>query len=944
MNLPALAHRFRWLNMPSGLLIMLLQRAPAPMLRVLVQLESLVVDGAPVILRSGIALAAMGTYNSVAGATVFNVTATPTAASPTSGAAKVVFAVSEASGAAVSVGISVSGAPGNPKSYSVSGTLPTGLSITNGTGSYVNVSAPYKMTIAGTPTAAGSFPVTVTAWDGTNGSGGNSAKISVNFTITGGVTAVAPSITTQPNSVTVTAGSPASFTVAASGSPAPTFQWQKGGVNITGAMSATYSIASAVAGDAGSYAAVVTNSAGTVTSSAATLTVNAATSAPTITTQPASQMVTAGASVSFTVAASGSPAPTFQWQKGGVIIAGATSATYSITSAVAGDAGSYTTVASNPVGSATSSAATLTVQAAPPANTAPTITTQPTSQTVTAGGSVSFTVAASGNPAPTYQWQKGGANIAGATSATYSIASTVTGDAGSYTAVATNTAGSATSTAATLTVTASATAGPAITIPLAAQTVTTGHSLSFSAQALSGTYQWQVSSDNGATWANLANNSTYSGVTSPKLTVTGATAAMGGFLYRYVVTDTSGSTASNSATLTVTGAFLPFPTGIILVGTIGLYLTDSAANTVQLVTTTGDVTLVAGTTGTAGTLDGIESSALFNQPGGLVATSAGVIYVADTANATIRRIGTDGSVTTIAGSTVARGNADGPGSQATFSAPLGLALDTAGNLYVADSTNHTIRKITSLGTVSTLAGSAGLTGSANGTGPDARFNFPAGVAVDPAGNVFVADRTNNLIRRITPAGAVTTFAGTPGVSGADDGTGSAALFNQPTGLILDAAGNLYVADTGNCTIRKITGAGVVSTLAGLPTVGGDQDGTGLGALFNQPRALTIDNAGNLYVADTGNSSIRQVTPAGVVTTLNLRQGITSPAIGSSGSTGGNTGTTSTPVGSGTSPASSSGGGGALSDWFLGSLGALCLIRGWQRHSRRHRTGNLFWSL
>ncbi|MBI2497783.1 MAG: hypothetical protein HYV75_07695, partial [Opitutae bacterium] len=331
------------------------------------------------------------------------------------------------------------------------------------------------------------------------------------------------------------------------------------------------------------------------------------------------------------------------------------------------------------------------------------------------------------------------------------------------------------------------------------------------------------------------------------------------------------------ATLTVQAAppastaILPYPTGIVFAGSGRLYVTDATTNTVQKVLTDGEVSLVAGSKDNAGMLDGFEGSALFNQPGGLAVTSAGVIYVSDTANATIRRIDPDKHVTTFAGSSGSRGNTNGSGTQATFSAPLGLALDLSGNLYVADSTNHTIRKITPPGVVSTLAGSAGQPGYANGNGSAARFNYPADVAVDAAGNVFVADRTNNVIRRITSAGAVTTLAGTPGVSGFDDGAGSGALFNQPGGLTLDGSGNLYVADTGNCTIRKITAAGGVSTLAGLPTVGGDQDGTGMGAQFNQPRALALDGTGNLYVADTGNSAIRKVTPGGVVTTLVLLQ-------------------------------------------------------------------------
>jgi len=769
---------------------------------------------------------------------------------------------------------------------------------------------------------AGSYTVVATNSAGTATS--SAATLTVN------AATVAPAFTTQPTSQSATAGGSVTFTVAASGNPAPTFQWSKDGVAISGATSATLALSNVQAANAGSYVAVATNSAGSATSSAATLTVNAAASAPTITSQPSSQTVTAGASVSFSAGSSGTPTPTCQWRKDGVAISGATGWTLTLSNVQAADAGSYTMVATNSAGTATSSAASLTVQSAA---AAPAISTQPTSQAVTAGAAVTFSVVASGNPTPSYQWRKNGSNLAGATSASYAIAATVTADAGAYTVVVSNSAGSVTSSTATLTVAAASSGGPAITSLLTAQTVSTGHDISFTAQSLSGTYQWQVSTDSGASWSNLANNGTYAGATSRTLTVSGATAGLSGYLYRYSVTDSSGTSTSNSAALTVTAAFFPFPTGIVLVGSDTLYVTDSTANTVQKVTTAGVVTLLAGANGTAGTADGTAAAALFNQPGGLAATSAGVIYVTDTANATIRRIAADGTVTTLAGSTTARGNADATGTQATFSAPLGIALDAAGNLYVADSTNHTIRKVTSSGVVTTLAGAAGVAGYVDATGTAARFNYPAGIAVDAAGNVFVSDRSNNVIRRISTAGAVSTFAGVVGVSGSDDGTGSGALFNQPGGLVFDASGNLYVADTGNNTIRVITPAGAVTTLAGLPTVGGNQDGTGIGAMFNQPRALTIDASGNLYVTDTGNSSIRKVTPAGVVTTLTLQQGATTPA--SSGNTGGSTGGSSGSASSSGSTGSGAKetGAGALNGAFAAALIGLAFVRwAWRRRN------------
>lgn len=907
---------------------MLLQRTPAPVLRALVQVESMVFEHATVILRSSAVVAAMGAYNSVAGATVFNVTP----ATPSSGPANTTFTVTGTAGTALSVGISVSGAPGNPKSWSVRNTtpLPAGLSVVGG--NPVNVVAPYKMTISGTPAAAGTTSCTVTAWDGLNGTGGNSSKITVTFNISG-VTSTAPSITTQPSSQTVTVGGAVTFTVAASGNPAPTYQWNKDGVAIGGATNTTYTIAAAASGDAGTYTAVATNSAGSATSAGATLTVQAApppNTAPSITTQPVSQTVTAGGSVTFTVGASGNPAPTFQWKKDGAAIGGATSTSYTIAATVSGDAGVYTAVATNSAGSATSSGATLTVQAAPPVNTPPSITTQPVGQTVTAGSSVTFTVAASGTPAPTYQWSKGGVAIGGATSPALSLSNVQSSDAGSYTAVATNIAGTATSAAATLTVQAPPppNTAPSITLQPASQTVTVGGSVTLTVGASGNpapTYQWSK----GGVAIGGASGAAY--------TIAAATLGDAGN-YTVLVSNSAGNVTSAGALLTVASApppppppppattFFSFPAGITFVGPDGLFVTDTSGDTVQKVTTAGDVTLLAGTSGNAGASNGTGAAALFNQPGGLAATGAGVIFVADTANALIRRIGTDGSVTTFAGSSASRGNTDGTGTAATFSAPLGLAIDSAGNLYVADAMNHTLRKITSSGVVSTLAGAAGVPGFADGTGPGALFNYPAGVAVDAAGNVFVADRSNNLIRKVTPAGVVTTLAGLQGVSGANDGTGSLALFNLPDGLVLDGAGNLYVADTGNSTIRKVTPAGVVSTLAGLPTIGGNQDGTGSGAMFNQPRALTIDGAGNLFVADTGNAAIRKVTPAAVVTTLTLRQGTSSPGSGG-GTTGG--GSSSTPVGGSASSGPNGNGAGSTGGWFIAALGALSLLR-WAR--------------
>ena len=251
---------------------------------------------------------------------------------------------------------------------------------------------------------------------------------------------------------------------------------------------------------------------------------------------------------------------------------------------------------------------------------------------------------------------------------------------------------------------------------------------------------------------------------------------------------------------------------------------------------------------------------------GVSVDAAGNVYVCDTYD-TIRKITPAGVVTTFAGTAGQGGSADGTGAAAQFTSPEGTAVDAAGNVYVADTVNDTIRKITPAGVVTTLAGTAGQGGSADGTGAAAHSTFPTGVAVDGAGNVYVADSYNDTIRKITPAGVVTTLAGTAGQSGSADGTGAAARFNTPSGMAVDGAGNVYVADEDNDDDpqdhagRGRDHAGRGGGPVAAPTAPVPQPG------FNQPRGLAVDDAGNVYVADTGNDMIRKITPAGVVTTL-----------------------------------------------------------------------------
>ena len=309
------------------------------------------------------------------------------------------------------------------------------------------------------------------------------------------------------------------------------------------------------------------------------------------------------------------------------------------------------------------------------------------------------------------------------------------------------------------------------------------------------------------------------------------------------------------------------PSGVSVDGTGNIFVADTANNTIRKITTTGVVTTLAGTAGLSGGADGTGAAARFIRPSGVAVDGAGNVLVADQYNYTIRKITPAGVVSTLAGTAGLSGSADGTGAAASFSGPIGVAADAAGNVFVADTLNNTIRKITPTGVVTTLVGTAGSYGSADGTGTAARFDEPSGVAVDGAGNVFVADAANNTIRKITPAGVTTTLAGIAGSHGSAGGTGIAASFYAPSGVAVDGAGNVLVADAGNQTIREVTATGVVTMLAGATGLAGSADGTGAAASFNKPQGVAVDGTGNVFVADTDNNTIRKITPTGVVTTF-----------------------------------------------------------------------------
>jgi len=362
----------------------------------------------------------------------------------------------------------------------------------------------------------------------------------------------------------------------------------------------------------------------------------------------------------------------------------------------------------------------------------------------------------------------------------------------------------------------------------------------------------------------------------------------------YTFTTLAGSSGSGGADGTNSAARFAWPFGTAVDTNGNVYVADRYNHTIRKVTPVGTnwvVTTIAGLAGVAGGADGTNSTARFNLPDGVAVDRAGNVYVADFGNNTIRKVtpvGTNWVVTTLAGQAGVAGSADGTNSAALFNGPASVAVDRAGNVYVADERNDTIRKVTPAGVVTTLAGLAGVAGSADGTNSAARFYYPVGVAVDSTGNVYVVDGSNQTIRKVAPAGAnwvVTTIAGAAGVTGSADGTGSAAQFYWPRGVAVDSAGNLYVADQYNDTIRKVTPVGanwVVTTLAGLANSAGSADGTGRAAQFNGPEGLAVDSVDNVYVADTGNNTIRKLTPVGanwVVTTLAGQAGVAGSADG-----------------------------------------------------------------
>lgn len=546
---------------------------------------------------------------------------------------------------------------------------------------------------------------------------------------------------------------------------------------------------------------------------------------------------------------------------------------------------------------------------------APTIATQPFDQSAAAGSSVSFVVVSAGFPAPTYQWRKNGSPISGATSSILTLNNVGAGDVSSYDVVVTNASGTVTSRAAALTLAAT----PANDAFANAATLTgtsafaTGFSTTATAEAgepahagaaaaKSLWWTWTAPSA-GAVIVDTSGSAadtrlavyTGSAVNSLSLIAENDDASAGGAArvqfnavagttyrfavdvngssngavrvavdYAFVVTTLAG-TSGLSGTANASGTLASFknPYSVALDTTGNLFVADSGNHTIRKITPAGVVTTFAGSAGQAGTADGTGAAARFNTPTGIAIDAANTIYVTDAVNCTIRKITSAGVVTTIAGLAGTVGTADGPGTGARFNVPLDIALDPITNggssLLVSDFGNHTIRRVTNTGLVTTLAGTATQSGFVDGTGAAARFNQPRGLVVDGSANVYVADSANHTLRKITSAGVVTTVAGFPGSFGATDGAGGAARLWNPSDVAIDASGRLLVTQLGGGALRRIAADGTVSTVAG-GTVG-SVDGTSFAARFDAPLGLAVTNNGTAYVADYNNHLVRKLTPA-----------------------------------------------------------------------------------
>jgi len=561
----------------------------------------------------------------------------------------------------------------------------------------------------------------------------------------------------------------------------------------------------------GIYSVVVSNLSGSVTSSVARLNVVLP---PNLITQPKSQQIPVASNVTFSVSASGTEPLNYQWQFNGTNIAGATNNTFLIGVVTTNDAGNYSVTITNSYGRVASSNAALMVLAIPPS-----IATQPASQIVPSGSNALFTAVASGSPPFNYQWFFNGAPLNGQTSASLSLLNVTTNQAGAYSVQVASPFGSITSHIAILAVSGL----PIITQQPANQSMLAGNRVLLNA-GVSGlgplTFQWQL---NGT---NLTN----------------------GFMTTVAGNGIPGY--SGDGGIATTG-MLNSPFGLAADGAGNFYFADSANNRIRKVDTGGVMTTVAGTGAPGFSGDGgAATNARLNSCYGVAIDGSGNLFIADTANNRIRKLDTNGIITTVAGRATSGFSGDGgPATNAALFGPYGVMVDATGDLFIADTSNYRVRKVEPNGIITTVAGksSSGFSGD-GGSATNASLFSPKGVAMDSEGNLIIADMDNQRVREVDVYGNISTLAGNglANYSG-DGGAATNASLLSPYAVAVDGYGDVLIADTGNNRIRRVDAYGKISTVAGTNAHG----------VLYAPSGITMDGYGRVLIADTGNSRIRR---------------------------------------------------------------------------------------
>ncbi len=643
---------------------------------------------------------------------------------------------------------------------------------------------------------------------------------------------ITPTITEQPVNMTVNQGEHAVLSVTASVIAGTlSYQWYSNTINssggwpeIAGETNPTYTVSTSNPGTTYYYVDVVNTidtQIVTIFSDIVQVTVHAATNAeaPTITEQPMGATVNQGEDSNLSVSASvNSGTLSYQWysndtasNSGGTMIDVASGSSFAAPTDTAGETYYYVvitntdnTATGNKTSTVTSNAVLMKVNEVTHAE-APSITQQPEGAIVNQGETATMSVTASvysGNLS--YQWysndtdsNSGGTLIDGATESSYATPTNTAGETYYYVVVA-NTDNTATgnktaSTASNAVLVKVNDSGPIIS-------------------TIAGTGVGGYSGDGGP--ANLAEiNNPYA-----------------------VAIDSSGN----------------------------VYIADTTNNRIRKIALDGTIQTIAGT-GTPGYSGdgGPATNARLNNPSGIAVDSSGNVYVADRYNNRIRKIATDGTISTIAGTGSASYSGDGgPANEAAINSPTGVTVDSSGNVYIADRYNDRIRKIATDGTISTVTGtgSSGYSGD-GGPADQAQLYWPFGVALDSGGNLYITDYSNHRVRKVTPDGTIQTVAGT-GSSGIseDGGPADQAQLYSPSGIAIDSSGNIYIAEYGGSRIRKIASDGTISTVAGTGSSGYSGDGGPADeANVNRPLGVAVDSSGNVYIPDTFNHRIRKVT-------------------------------------------------------------------------------------